>query len=143
MSYTSSYASTSSKSTSTSPSTSPSSARSIQIGFTPSGTDALLDIFPSASSSQSAQYSTCTAYPSWPSGSALKKATSRRPSAYLSDEDLFGDDDVPYMSDPPPEPRSAQVWAMAQPLLPPVTATRRRSSGHKEKKHRKSSTTSR
>lgn len=134
MSYSSSRCST--------PTTSPSSsARPIQIGFTPSGTDALLEIFPS--STTSSRYSTC-AYPCWPSGSALtKNTTTRRPSAFISDDDLFGIDDAPHMKEAPPAPRPAQIWATqarAQPLLPPLPSkSRRRSSSHKERKSSKSS----
>ncbi|EME78531.1 uncharacterized protein MYCFIDRAFT_183913 [Pseudocercospora fijiensis CIRAD86] len=69
-----------------------------------------------ASSTFSNPYSSC-AYASWPAGSDLKKPS--RPSAYVSDEDLFGDSDEAYLSEPPPPPRSAEVW-MARPLLPPV-----------------------
>jgi hypothetical protein len=130
-----SYSSSRNSTPSTSPSAS-SSARSIQIGFSPSGSRAV-DVFPSAAS-QSSKYSRC-AYPSWPSGGALQ-VTDRRPSSYISD--LFGDDDVPYLSQPPAPPRSAEVWAMAQPLLPPVTKTKRRSSDHNQRRHSKSSSSS-
>ncbi|KAK4494779.1 hypothetical protein PRZ48_014135 [Zasmidium cellare] len=85
-------------------------------------------------------YSSC-AYPSWRSGSALRK--NGTPSSYVSDEDLFGDDDdEPYLSEPPPPPRPAEVW-MAKPLLPPVYPVKSRksshSSSHNHKKKRHSS----
>lgn len=120
MSFSSSYGS--------SPSTSPSScASSIQIGFTPPGSRPVNSI--PVPTTQSSHYSSC-AYPSWPS---------KRPSAYISDEDLFGDDDAPRLSEPPAPPRPAEMWAVAQPLLPPVTQSRRRSSTHHHRKHSKSS----
>ena len=136
-----SFSSSRNSTPSTSPSTSVSMPRSIQIGFSPAGTRAAVDIYTS-SKSQSSKYSTC-AYPSWPCGRVLEKATDRRPSAYISDEDLFGDDTAPYMISPPAPPRPAEAhWAMAQPLLPSVTTARRRSSGYSQRKHRKSSTSS-
>ena len=138
MSATSSQAST----PSTSPSTSlSSSTRPMQIGFTPSGTDALFDIF-HASTPESSRYSTC-AFPSWPSGLVLKKAHNGRASAYISDEELFGDDDVPYLKEPPSPPRPTQMWAVAQPLLPPVRTRRpSSSSSQKAKRHSKLSPSS-
>ncbi|KXL43613.1 MAG: hypothetical protein FE78DRAFT_72396 [Acidomyces sp. 'richmondensis'] len=60
------------------------------------------------------------------SSCALRKRSFEMPSAYVSDEDLFGDDDVPYLSEPPPPPRPAAAY-LAQPLLPPVVPPRRRS----------------
>lgn len=95
-------------------------------------------------STTSTPYSTC-AYPSWPSGCGFKAASTGVPSAYVSDEDLFGDDDEPYLSEPPPPPRPAEMWApvmLARPLLPPVTKTRRRSSGQKKERKGSSKATS-
>ncbi|KXS97279.1 hypothetical protein AC578_4578 [Pseudocercospora eumusae] len=83
-------------------------------------------------------YSSC-AYASWPAGSDLKKTS--RPSAYVSDEDLFGDDDEAYLSEPPPPPRSAEVW-LARPLLPPVNPIKPRKCITEAKKKRSSSSAS-
>jgi len=117
-----------------SPSTSQSSSmasQAISIGSTQSNTGSISSTH--RASVSSTRYSTC-ACPSWPSGSGLKKTGSGVPSAYISDEDLFGDDDEHYLSEPPPPPRPAQMWApvMAQPLLPSVTKTRRTSGDHKK-----------
>jgi len=60
------------------------------------------------------------------SSCALRKRSFEMPSAYVSDEDLFGDDDAPYLSEPPPPPRPAAAY-LAQPLLPPVVRPRQRS----------------
>ncbi|KAJ9632425.1 hypothetical protein H2203_000830 [Taxawa tesnikishii (nom. ined.)] len=110
----------------------------IQIGFTPSGTDALLDIFPSAPSTSS--YASQCAFPSWPSGSRLFSSQQRMniPNSYISDEDLFGDlstpgdDHAPYLTEAPEPPRPAEAW-LAEPLLPLIASERpRRRSSKKE-----------
>ncbi|EMC91831.1 hypothetical protein BAUCODRAFT_306219 [Baudoinia panamericana UAMH 10762] len=57
----------------------------------------------------------------------LRKQSFDMPSAYVSDEDLFGDDLDGFLDGPPAPPRPADAY-LAQPLLPPVTKDRRRSS---------------
>lgn len=64
--------------------------------------------------------------------SSLRRYSFKLPSAYISDEDLFGDDTLGYLSEPPPPPRPAEAF-LARPLLPPCVETRRRSSGHEHK----------
>ncbi|CZT25034.1 uncharacterized protein RCC_10762 [Ramularia collo-cygni] len=75
-------------------------------------------------------YSTC-GYSMWAT------STSGKPSAYVSDEDLFGNDDEAYLSEPPPPPRSAEVW-MARPLLPPVVQYKPNACSTQAKKKRHS-----
>jgi hypothetical protein len=74
------------------------------------------------------------------SSSTQYKRSFDKVSAYISDEDLFGDDSSPYLSEPPAPPRPAEAF-LAQPLLPPVTKPRRRSSSThskgKSSKHNK------
>lgn len=82
----------------------------------------------SSSSQSQHEFSSCT----------QRKRSFDQPSAYISDEDLFGDDDAPHLSEPPPPPRPAEAF-LAQPLLPPVTNARRSSSSSHKKssgKHR-------
>ncbi|KAK0253321.1 hypothetical protein LTR91_009696 [Friedmanniomyces endolithicus] len=70
--------------------------------------------------------------------SCARRATPS-PSAYISDEDLFGeawDDYFPYLSEAPQPPRHAEAF-LAQPLLPPVTRVSRRSSSCNEKIRRR------
>lgn len=100
-------------------------SRPIQQRSATSGTLRTIDL--GRSSTQSGQYSSC-AFPSWPSGSAFQGFSSRRPSAHVSDEDLFGDDDVVPLREAPPPPRPAEMWAWAaaQPVLPFAARTRRR-----------------
>jgi hypothetical protein len=119
MSYTSSHCSTPSSSLS-------SSTKSIPIRFSVAGVETLST--PTSRSSHS-QYT--------PYGSSLARSNSR-PNAYVSDEDLFGSEDA-YLLEAPSPPRPAEVWAVAQPLLPPVMETRRRRSSGQKEKHRKSS----
>ena len=64
--------------------------------------------------------------------SNLRRNSFELPSAYISDEDLFGDDSLGYLSEPPPPPRPEEAF-MARPLLPPCVETRRRSSGYHPK----------
>lgn len=66
------------------------------------------------------------------SSATLRRHSFAKPSAYISDEDLFGEDDAPYLSEPPAPPRPAEAH-LAQPLLPPVTKPRRRSSSAYQK----------
>ncbi|GAB7343109.1 hypothetical protein MBLNU457_1186t1 [Dothideomycetes sp. NU457] len=112
----------------------------IQIGFTPAGSDALLDIF-HASEPLSASANAC-AYPSWPKSDTLF-APSRRGASYISDEDLFADFDdlsisneAPYLSEPPSPPRQLQecLRRPAQPL-PPLSKPKAR-RGSKQKARR-------
>lgn len=66
--------------------------------------------------------------PGWPYASAMRRHSIERPSAYVSDAELLGVadlDDVPFMSEPPPPPRPAEVW-LARPLLPPAASQPRR-----------------
>ncbi|KAH9830245.1 hypothetical protein Tdes44962_MAKER09066 [Teratosphaeria destructans] len=58
--------------------------------------------------------------------SCIRKRSFDTPSAYISDEDLFGEDNVQYLREPPAPPRSAEAY-LARPLLPPVVKPRRRS----------------
>lgn len=58
--------------------------------------------------------------------STLRRKSNERPSAYVSDDDLLGADDVPYMLQAPPPPRPAEMWL--RPLLPPVSPNRSKSS---------------
>lgn len=98
-----------------------------KIGSAASATSAGLDV----------RHSSTTRTTSF-SSALLRRHSSDMPSAYVSDEDLYGDDDKPYLSEPPPPPRSAEVW-LAKPLLPPVVSTARRRSSS-SKKSKKSST---
>jgi len=132
-SYSSSTSSTTSLKSQT-PSSEP--THPIQIGFTPAGSDALLDIF-HASEPLSASASAC-AFPSWPKSDTLF-APSRRGASYISDEDLFGDFDdlsisneAPYLSEPPTPPRQQQEFLRrpAQPL--PSTAKPKARRGSKK-----------
>ena len=98
----------------------------IQIGFTPSGSDALMDICGGHTSS-SISSSTC-AFPSWPTrSSSLETSHGSRASSYLSDEDLFGDyskiDCDRVMNEAPNPPRTTDEW-LARPLLPLVASGR-------------------
>lgn len=125
MSFTSSHDSSPSSSSLTSTLTS-TSTRPIQIR--PMTATSL-----SSSPSQSYAFPSCTHH---------RKKSFDLPSLYVSDEDLFGDDDDPYLSEPPLPPRSAQQWMarqVAQPLLPPVVRRRRRSSGNDDKKDKPTS----
>lgn len=109
----------------------------IQIGFTPRGSDALLEIFGASSTSISS--STC-AFPSWPtSGSLGSSSKGSRGGAYLSDEELFGNycddrsNDLGVLSEAPEPPRGPQEW-LAQPLLPLVASERPRQARRGSKK---------
>ncbi|PSK59386.1 hypothetical protein B9Z65_3710 [Elsinoe australis] len=118
----SSYFSSSSSSSSTSSSSKPSPPSHISIGFTPGGSDALLDIFPQTSSTFK---SSATAFPSWPKSDMLYSPPERSSaSSYISDEDLFGLDDnssdLPYLSEAPAPPREAHQWAMQPQPLPQI-----------------------
>ncbi|KAK3677918.1 hypothetical protein LTR78_002013 [Recurvomyces mirabilis] len=62
--------------------------------------------------------------------STLNKRSYAKTNSYISDEDLFGDG---YLSEAPEPPRPAEAY-LAQPLLPPVTKTRRTSSSHSKSK---------
>ncbi|KAF4554789.1 Hypothetical protein D9617_3g018570 [Elsinoe fawcettii] len=113
----SSYSSSSSSS-STSSSDNHSPPSHISIGFTPGGSDSLLDIFPQTSTSFK---SSATAFPSWPKSEMLYSPPDRSASSYISDEDLFGLDDnsseLPYLSEAPAPPRESSQWAI-QPQQP-------------------------
>ncbi|SMR61763.1 unnamed protein product [Zymoseptoria tritici ST99CH_3D1] len=111
------------------------SSRSIAIAIAtpPSCSSSRRESF-NAPSSISNPYSSC-AYSSWQSSSSGHK------SAYVSDEDLWGNDDEAYLSEPPPPPRSAEVW-LARPLLPPVVPIKPRRCSTEPKKERRSSSTS-
>lgn len=121
-----SYGSTTSAQGAT-PSTSPSSSYPMKIGFsTPAScVVSTIDDFSAVSMSRSSSQSSNCGYASF--GSALYSAASTKPTAYVSDEDLFGDDGDAYLSEPPPAPRSAEAW-LAKPLLPPVHAVQPRRS---------------
>ncbi|KAL1584097.1 hypothetical protein WHR41_08161 [Cladosporium halotolerans] len=62
-----------------------------------------------------------------PFSSSMRRPSSERPSAYVSDDDLLGADDAPCMRSAPSPPRPAAAW-LARPLLPPVTKSSRSSS---------------
>ncbi|KAK3067374.1 hypothetical protein LTR53_015793 [Teratosphaeriaceae sp. CCFEE 6253] len=67
--------------------------------------------------------------------SSIRRRSFGTPSAYVSDEDLygdFGDEDLPYLNVAPPPPRPAEAY-LARPLLPPVTKPSRRSSSCHQK----------
>ncbi|PNS18330.1 Glucoamylase [Sphaceloma murrayae] len=121
----SSYSSTtSSSSTSSSTKHSP-RTHAISIGFTPGGSDALLDIFPQASSTF--HQSSATAFPSWPKHESLYSPPDRHSaSSYISDEDLFGleedSSELPYLSEAPAPPREAHQWLMPAPQPMPQLA---------------------
>jgi len=66
------------------------------------------------------------------SSSTLRKSSFGTPSAYISDDDLFGADDAPYMREAPLPPRPAEAY-LVRPLLPSVPKPRRRSSNHSQK----------
>ncbi|KAI5363175.1 hypothetical protein Slin14017_G068560 [Septoria linicola] len=120
-SYTSSRGST--------PSTSPTRAMSIASRY--SHRDSFSSGTTSTTSNLADPYSSCTGYAS--------RLWSGRPSAYISDADLFGDDeDEHYLSEPPPPPRQAEAW-LARPLLPPVVPIKPRSCRTEPKKERRSS----
>ena len=74
-----------------------------------------------------------------PFGTCLRRPSNERPSAYVSDEDLLGADDVQCLREAPPPPRPAEMW-LARPLLPPVECKPRRSSSshHKSQKEKAS-----
>jgi hypothetical protein len=57
------------------------------------------------------------------SSSLMRRPSNERPSAYVSDDDLLGADDAPYMRHAPSPPRPAEMW-LARPLLPPVNNTK-------------------
>lgn len=69
---------------------------------------------------------------SWQFNSAMthrrdSSSVDRRPSAYISDADLWGVDaeEVPVLREAPSPPRSAEQW-LAQPILPPTSPSPRR-----------------
>lgn len=115
-----------------------SSSHKSKLSTSISSTTSAMSVSSTSSARSSSQFQTCScSYTNWPS--ALQRRSLDRPSSYVSDEDLFGSDEIEYLSDAPAEPRSAAMWAMrAQPLLPPVTKSKRRNSG----RSRKSSSTS-
>jgi len=60
-------------------------------------------------------------YASWTFGSAMRKSSisGGAPSAYISDEDLFGCDGLApdsYLREAPAPPRGAEAWLAAQPV---------------------------
>lgn len=61
------------------------------------------------------------------SSSMRRPSNNERPSAYVSDDDLLGADDAPFMRSAPAPPRPAEMW-LARPLLPPVTKSSRTSN---------------
>ncbi|KAF2482970.1 hypothetical protein BDY17DRAFT_310056 [Neohortaea acidophila] len=76
------------------------------------------------------------------SSSMLNKSNSTsRPSAYVSDEDLLGDDEVECLREAPPPPRTAEHWTagVARPLLPPVVMSKPRVTFHHGHGRRRSS----
>lgn len=114
MSFTSSRGST--------PSTSPS--QPIMIGSSKSGA--------SYSASRPNPFSSTSTYQ--PFNSSMRRPSSERPSAYVSDEDLFGADTCQYLKNAPPPPRPVEAWC-ARPLLPPLKSRRSSSTTqHKSKK---------
>jgi len=101
---------------STSPSSSISSSASsspVSIGW-PSPTGSMV-----ASSRQefTSSRSLNCAYPSWPTGDSLSSFGSTAPSSFISDEDLFLDDEQYYLYEAPAPPRPAPL-PVAMPLLP-------------------------
>ncbi|KAF2226980.1 hypothetical protein BDZ85DRAFT_257062 [Elsinoe ampelina] len=128
----------SSSSTSSTSSSDNHSPRYTSIGFTPNGSDSLLDIFPQTSTSKAS----ATAFPSWPQSEMLYSPPERKTSSYISDEDLFGLDDdsseLPYLSEAPAPPREAHHWAIQpQPVLPQLAP---RPKVHFRKSPKKTST---
>ncbi|KAF2152507.1 hypothetical protein K461DRAFT_278738 [Myriangium duriaei CBS 260.36] len=118
------YSSTTSSSTSSSSTCSSKASppsHPIAIGFTPGGSDALMDIFNSPSSSSISSQASACAFPSWPkSGASLHSPPEHnrnRGSSYISDEDLFGldsddlDGSLPFLSEAPAPPRQAHEYA--------------------------------
>ncbi|TKA63897.1 hypothetical protein B0A49_11540 [Cryomyces minteri] len=124
--------------------TSPPSSQPMQIGFTPSGTDALLDIFPRHSSSTTV--SPLCAFPSWPTGTSLYSMRGSGPSAFISDEDLFLDDlldedevkHAPYLREAPAPPRPAPAVTVRC-LLPLVASVKPKKPRSNSKTHRRPS----
>lgn len=97
---------------STSPTSSSASSSPISIGW-PSPTGS----FSGASRQEfTSSRSLNCAYPSWPSGDSLCSFGSTAPSSFISDEDLFLDNEQ-YLDEAPAPPRPAPL-AVAMPLLP-------------------------
>jgi hypothetical protein len=102
--------STTSSARSTTPSCSSDPTQPIQIGFSsssstmtrPRNTSDASILFGSPSPNGPA------AYPSWKL--ARPQLPQGPPSSYISDEDLFGDDDVAYLNEAPEPPRTAEQW---------------------------------
>ncbi|GIZ41835.1 hypothetical protein CKM354_000512500 [Cercospora kikuchii] len=126
----SSYASSASSRGST-PSGSPTRAMSIASRTSTSTHRPSFSYSASTTTNLADPYGSCVGY-------ASRRSTDR-PSAYISDADLFGDDsDEAWLSEPPPPPRQAEAW-LARPLLPPVVAVKPRSCRTEPKKKRRSS----
>jgi hypothetical protein len=111
------------------PSTSPTSQGQAVIGFMPRSTSTPTSAPMSRSTSQSSQagfpgFTQHAGFSSWPYGSAHRRTSSSTPNSYVSDEDLFGDDDLgAYLSEAPAPPRTAEEWANMcanPPPAPPV-----------------------
>jgi hypothetical protein len=110
-----------------SPGSSPS--KSIPISISPnrmaSPTSSLYSNY--ALECNSSRGSSC-AYPSWPSGSSLGYRNT--PSSFISDADLFGEDEQdssPYLTEAPAPPRQPPM-AQAFPILPPLYAPKKSKS---------------
>ncbi|KAF2093115.1 hypothetical protein NA57DRAFT_81794 [Rhizodiscina lignyota] len=127
---------------SVSPKSSPASP-TLSIGF-PSSMESIRST--TSHSAPSASKGSACAYPSWPTAESLRPFGSFAtiPSSFISDAELFGDDEfgydgeevhAPYLEQPPPPPRQyAMPTQMAMPLLPIFAAPVKT-----EKKRRKSS----
>lgn len=66
------------------------------------------------------------------SSTFARRMSNNKPTSYVSDDDLLGADDVPYMMQAPPPPRPAEMWL--RPLLPPVSPKTSRSKSSKQVK---------
>jgi hypothetical protein len=102
---------------STTPSCSSSPTQPIQIGFS-SKSSTIRPRNTSDASSLSESFSTNgpAAYPSWKL--ARPQLPQGPPSSYMSDEDLFGDDEVPYLNEAPEPPRTAEQWMTSKRGMP-------------------------
>ncbi|TIA20282.1 hypothetical protein D6C81_04281 [Aureobasidium pullulans] len=102
--------STTSSARSTTPSCSSNPTQPIQIGFSSMSSTMTRPRNTSDASllSGSPSPNGPAAYPSWKL--ARPQLPQGPPSSYISDEDLFGDDDVHYLDEAPEPPRTAEQW---------------------------------